>query len=248
MLGLLGGLSVATDLGTGAPLEESLKRAFVATRLARALGCDDAVVRDVIYTSLLQHLGCTAYAHESAGVWGDDIAAVRLAFLTDFTAPTDVWRTWVSGIAEATGASRPRVLGTTLTAGRRMDAEGMTATCEVALNAARQLGLSSSVQSSLFHTLAMWNGKGHPEVGGQTIPLSTRVMQVASVAVLFAHHAGVDVAIAQVRRRAGTYLDPELADVFLSRAREILGGLDDLDAHRCVLDSEPDPVLSLIHI
>lgn len=104
LLGLLGGLSAATDLGTGAPLEESLKRALVATRLARALGCEDAVVRDVIYTSLLQHLGCTAHAHESAAIWGDDIASVRLAFLTDFTAPMDVWRTWVSGIADATGA------------------------------------------------------------------------------------------------------------------------------------------------
>ena len=37
LLGLLGGLSLATDLGIGAPLEESLKRAVVAARLADAL-------------------------------------------------------------------------------------------------------------------------------------------------------------------------------------------------------------------
>ena len=70
MLGLLGGLSVVTDLGTGAPVEESLKRCLVATRLARALGCSDAEVSDVIYTSLLQHLGCTAFAHEGARIMG----------------------------------------------------------------------------------------------------------------------------------------------------------------------------------
>lgn len=243
MLGLLGGLSVATDLGTGAPLEESLRRALVAARLARVVGFEDTVVRDVVYTSLLQHLGCTAFAHESAAIWGDDIASVRLAFLTDFTSPRDVWRTWVAGVAEATGVPRPRVLGTTLTAGRKMDAQGMTATCEVARDASRQLGLPGSVQESLFHALTMWNGKGYPAVGGQEIPVSARVMQVASVAVLFTLHAGPDVAVAQVRRRAGTYLDPELADSFLTRAGELLDGLVDLDAYGCVLDAEPDPVL-----
>ena len=99
LLALLGGLSVATDMGTGAPLEESLKRCLVAQRLARATGCADSEVGDVVYASLLQHLGCTAYAHEAAQVWGDDIASVRLAFLTDFSAPTDVWRTWVAGLS-----------------------------------------------------------------------------------------------------------------------------------------------------
>jgi hypothetical protein len=80
LLGLLGGLSVVTDLGTGAPLEESLKRCVVATRLAESVGCTDNEMRDVIYASLLQHLGCTAYAQEGAQVWGDDIASTRLAF------------------------------------------------------------------------------------------------------------------------------------------------------------------------
>ena len=76
-------------------------------------GCTAAEVGDVVYTSLLQHLGCTAYAHEAAQVWGDDVASVRLAFLTDFAHPLDVWRTWVPGLAEATGRSRARVLATT---------------------------------------------------------------------------------------------------------------------------------------
>ena len=241
LLELLGGLSVATDPGTGAPPEESLKRALVATRLARAVGCDQAVISDVIYTSLLQHLGCTAYSHESAAVWGDDIAAVRLAFLTDFTAPAQVWRQWVPGVAEATGTSRLRVLSTTLTAGKRVDRDGSEATCEVARDASRQLGLPPSVQEGLFHSMTMWNGKGHPPAGGTAIPVSTRVMHVAAVAVLFALHADDDAAVAQVRHRAGGYLDPDLADAFGSHAQEMLDGLHDVDAYRAVLDSEPDP-------
>ena len=45
LLGLLGGLSLTTDLGTGAPMEESLERSLVATRLARSTGCTDDEVR-----------------------------------------------------------------------------------------------------------------------------------------------------------------------------------------------------------
>ena len=242
LLGLLGGLSLATDLGTGAPLEESLKRSVVAARLARVLGSDRIDAGEVIYTSLLQHLGCTAYAHETAQVWGDDVTLVRLAFMTDFTHQRDVWGTFVGGLAGSTGWSRPRVVATALTRGRQAEAAGPAATCEVARDASRLLGLPETVQTNLFHALSMWNGKGHPRVAGDAIPPATRVMHVASVAVLFALHAGTDEAVAQVRRRAGTYLDPVLADALADHAVELLADLDEIDAYTEVLDAEPDPV------
>jgi HD-GYP domain-containing protein (c-di-GMP phosphodiesterase class II)/DNA-binding CsgD family transcriptional regulator len=241
LLGLLAGLSLATDLGTGAPVEESLKRCLVATRLARALGCRDSEVADVMYTALLQHLGCTAYAHEGALLWGDDVVSTRLAFLTDFSAPTDVWRTFVSGVAASTQTPRRRVLATTLTTGRRAEPQAMAATCEVARDASRQLGLPPTVQDGLFHVLAMWNGKGVPPAAGEAIPLSSRIMNVAATAVLFASPAGPTAATAAVRLRAGSQLDPGLAAAFVEHAEELLEGLDDVDAYRAVLEAEPAP-------
>ncbi len=242
MLGLLGGLSVASDMGTGAPLEESLKRCVVATRLARTVGCADTELTDVVYTSLLQHLGCTAYSHEAAQVWGDDIASTHLAFLTDLEDPRDVWRTWIPGIAASTGTSRARALGTTLVSARSFGARGPAATCEVARDASRRLGLPESVQTNLFHALTMWNGKGYPRVAGEDIPWATRLMHVASTAILFCLHAGGDAAVSEVRRRSGSYLDPDLAAAFVSNADEVLGGIEDVDAYQDVLDAEPDPV------
>ena len=242
LLGLLGGLSLAMDLGTGAPLEESLKRAVVAARLARVMGSGDLDAADVIYTSLLQHLGCTAYAHEGAEVWGDDIAFVRVAFMTDSTRASDVWGTFAGGLSASTGWSRPRVLATALTKGRKGETAGPAATCEIARDASRLLGLPESVQTNLFHALTMWNGKGDPAVAGDAIPLATRVMHVASVAVLFTLHAGADEAVGQVRRRAGTYLDPAIAGVFLDHVDDLVSDLDEIDAYAEVLDAEPDPV------
>ncbi|HEX6246312.1 MAG TPA: HD domain-containing phosphohydrolase [Nocardioidaceae bacterium] len=242
LLGLLGGLSLATDLGTGAPLEESLKRCVVAARLAHAAGCDTSEIDDVVYTSLLQHLGCTAYSHETAEVWGDDVTFVRLAFQTDFADRRDVWRTWVGGLAASSGRPRARVVATALTAGRKGETEGPAATCEIASNASRGLGLPASVRTNLEHVLAAWNGKGTPAVAGEAIPTATRIVHVASTAVLFALHAGTAEAVDQVRRRAGTDLDPALVDLFVSQAQALLGDLADLDAYGAVLDAEPDPV------
>lgn len=245
LLGLLGGLSQATDLGTGAPLEESLKRCVVATRLARALHLDDAAVADVLYTSLLQHLGCTAYAHETAAVWGDDTRFVRVAFGTDFADRHDIWRTFVGGVAETTGWSRPRVLATAATRGRRGAVEAPVATCETARDASRALDMPESVQHSLFHGLAAWNGSGYPALSGEEIPLTTRVMHVASVAVMFATPTAPPVshdALGQVRRRAGTELDPTLVEAFCDHAGDLFGDLDELDPYEEALAGEPDPV------
>lgn len=242
LLGLLGGLALATDLGTGAPLEESLKRCVVAARVARLLGCDDADTADVVYTSLLQHLGCTAYSHETAAVWGDDIGFVRLAFLTDFADPRDLLRTFAGGLAESTGWSRPRVVATALTKGRRGMTDGPAATCEIARDASRRLGMPESVQTCLFHVLASWDGKGFPATSGEEIPLVTRVVHVASTAVMFSLQAGPEEAVAQVRKRAGTGLDPTIADAFVDHAAELLSDLDEMDAYEEALGCEPDPV------
>lgn len=239
LLGLLGGLSVTMDLGTGAPLEESLKRCVVATRLARSLGVGDEQVRDVVYTSLLEHLGCTAYSHELGRIFGHDVATIRAGFLSQPGNPGDLLRTFVPMVAEASGRSRARTLASALTAGRQVDAAGPVATCEVAALSAARLGLSGHVQQCLAHTTSMWDGSGHPAVGHDDIPLATRLMHVASVATTFTLLSGAQQAMVEVRRRAGTHLDPALVDLVRPG---LLDDLADLDAYEAVLDLEPDPV------
>ena len=242
MLELLGGLSLVTDIGTGSPLEESLKRCLVAGRLAKIIGCPDSEVSDVVYTALLQHLGCTAYAHEVARVWGDDIVTTRAMFLSSSGELADMWRVWVPEAASVTGRSKVRVLATTVVTARRTQAEGPPATCEVASGASRALGLPEPVQVGLSHMFAMWNGKGLPSTAGEAIPLTARIMQVAFTAVMFALHANTEVAVAEVRRRAGTQLDPSIAELLIQRADELLTDLDQIDAHQAVLDAEPTPL------
>ncbi|TDE89996.1 HD domain-containing protein [Occultella glacieicola] len=237
LLGVLGGLSGAMDLGSGAPLDASLIRCVLAGRLARVLGCGDEEVRTVLYTALLEHLGCTAAAPESVRAFGDDISLVRFNYLADMSRPLDVVRTLVPGVSAAAGRSR---IGTLLTVIRTAtDVMAPTATCEVARDAARRLGLPGDVDRSLASVTAMWDGRSAPAVAGAEIPLATRITHVADTAALFLGTAGVPAALEQVGARAGRQLDPDLAAALTP---DLLEGLDEVDPHRAVLDLEPDPV------
>lgn len=237
LLGLLGGLSAVTDLGAGAPMDESLRRCVVGARLARAAGCPDDTVRDVVYVSLLEHLGCFAPAYEATRAFGDDISVVRFGFLVDDTRPADLLRTFVPGVSAASGRSRLRTLAAALDVpGSRRAQE---ATCEVARQAAGRLGLGAPAATALAHVTALWNGRGVPPAAGADIPLASRVMHVAGAVVLFEGYAGRHAALEETRRRAGRQLDPEVVGLLTP---EVLEGLDDVDLHRTVLDLEPDPV------
>src|SRR4030081_1676068 len=62
---------------------EAARAALVAVELAIEVGAPDP--SDVYYTTLLQHIGCTAYAHEAAALLGgDEIAVKRAAMRTNF--------------------------------------------------------------------------------------------------------------------------------------------------------------------
>jgi hypothetical protein len=109
---LLAGLSMVADIGMGFEPGEAGRAVLVAMELCDLRGGDDP--SDVYYTTMLQHVGCTAYAHEAAAMLGgDEIAVKRAAMLTDFSSVRAVTRTYLPGLAPAAGfvtrcASRAR--------------------------------------------------------------------------------------------------------------------------------------------
>src|SRR4051794_11171418 len=91
----------------------------------------------------MQHVGCTAYAHEAAALLGGDDLAVKAAALrTDFTAPRDVVVTYLPDLAPgAAPLRRIRAAGVAVVRSRQIRTGYSRATCEVAARTAERVGL-----------------------------------------------------------------------------------------------------------
>ena len=70
---IVGALSLATDLGTGQPLEHALRTAVLAVCLGELADASHEELVDTYYAALLHSAGCTSDGHEAAQLYGDDI-------------------------------------------------------------------------------------------------------------------------------------------------------------------------------
>jgi hypothetical protein len=156
---LLAALSVATDLGMGQEPEKAVRGCLVATDLARAMGLPDADVRDVFYTTLLQHVGCTAPAHETAYLLGDDLAVAPLAERTDVASRRETLAL-LAAAGRGTGVHRARHLARMVVAGKDGGRRIARAACEVGALMAVRLRLGAGVRMGLLHSMERWDGRG----------------------------------------------------------------------------------------
>jgi len=82
---VVGALSIATDLGTGQPLEHALRTAVLAVRLGELAGASAQELADTYYVALLHASGCTSNGHEATQLYGDDIDHRAAFYLIDTT-------------------------------------------------------------------------------------------------------------------------------------------------------------------
>lgn len=238
---LLAALSVATDLGMGQEPEKAVRSCLVATALARAMDLPERDVQDVYYSTLLHHLGCTAPAHEITDMFGDDLTTLSQAERTDPHVPREALAL-LARAGRGTGVRRLRHLARTVTAGPEGNRPLLQAVCEVGTRLADRLGLGPGVQQALLHATEMWDGKeGAHGLSGDAIALPARFSAVATQAVIFDRLGGPGTACEMVRRRAGGWLDPAVAETFLRVGPDVLRSLTDADVWVEVTAAEPDP-------
>ncbi len=236
---LVAGLSLATDLGTGFPLEHALRSCLLALWLGRASGLDDELLQEVFYVALLKYLGCTVTSHVSAQAFGDELGMGKWFATTDLGDPSEV----MAALSENVGAGLPDAEHQALLA-RAMDSAALVAEnpvqhCEVGRLLAIELGLPANVASALGQAFARWNGTGVPGVSGHDVMLSMRIALLTEEAERFARARGPKAAVEMVRHRSGQAYDPDLVEAFAAGAEDVLGGLDAVDCWSAVLDAEP---------
>jgi HD-GYP domain-containing protein (c-di-GMP phosphodiesterase class II) len=239
---VIGALSLATDLGTGQPLEHALRSAVLAVRLGELAGVSAKELADTYYVALLHASGCTSNGHEAIQVYDDDIAHRAAFFLIDSTNPAEVLAFYRTNI----GAGRPPEIREALiqdaiaNAGPRAR-EGFATMCEVAQRFAGWLELGVNVQAALEYVFARWDGRGFPNVQGDAIPMSMRLLHVARDISLFLSAAGPDEARSVLERRTGAAYEPPLAEVALRNFDELLSELDEARMWEQALEIEPFP-------
>ena len=100
---IVGAVSLATDLGTGQPLEHTLRTAILAVRLGELAGVPAPELIDAYYVALLHSFGCTSDGPEATELYGDDIAPRAAFALVDSGNPEEVG----AFLAAWVGAGRP---------------------------------------------------------------------------------------------------------------------------------------------
>ena len=220
-----------------------MRTCLLAVRLARELGHGEDDAGDTYYAALLQHVGCTASAHELSLAFGDEIALNRAGARTDFSKPVETFSTFIPELTAGLPlVTRVRLTAAVLVRGKRLGDYAQHANCEVASATARRLGLPDRVERALHQMFEWWNGKGEPSrLHAEEIDLSARIVQVASHGVLFGDIGGAALSAASVRQRSGSYLDPAIAEAFATRSAEFLDELEDVDVLEAVLEAEPEP-------
>lgn len=239
-------LSLATDLGTGQPLEHGLRTCWLSLRTAEEMGLDAPTRSCVYYTALLRFVGCTSDATDTAELAGGDDLAFNAAMAPMLMArPGESMRYFVRHLAAELPMHRRLGRVVQALADPAGSSRSLAQHCEVAARLAARLGLGDSVTWSLAHAYERWDGKGDPAgLAGEEVPVAVRIVTVARDAVLWARLAGWECAADVLARRRGHGYDPAVVDAVRAGAQRWLTEMTD-DGCAAVLAAEPEPVATI---
>lgn len=236
---LLGGLSLATDLVAGLPLETAMRTAVVASRVAAELGADETTRRVAYYAAVLRFVGCSAFAPEWASVaGGDDMGILGVLNPVDARRPIDA----LAGTARKYGLRAAARLAAAPDRARRSAA----AHCELASRLAAMLGLDPGVETALAQAYERFDGAGAPHgLRGDAISRAARILHVAFRCEVQRAVGGRDAALAALRERRGRELDPEIGSALVKIAEDLFPSMAGPSVWDAFLAAEPAPSVRL---
>lgn len=239
-------LSLATDLGTGQPMEHGLRTCWLSLGVSEALGLDAETRSCVYYVALLRFLGCTSDAAETAVLAGGDDVAFNAVMAPMLLARSgESMRYFIRHLGEELPLHRRVGLISRALSDPGMERRSLSGHCEVASLLASRLGMSQSVCDALAHAYERWDGKGYPAgLAGEDVPVAVRIVAVARDAELWSRQSGWPAAASVLTRRRDHSCDPAVVDALVENGEGWLADVAD-DPCAAVLDAEPSPVRTI---
>lgn len=240
---VLGALSYALDLTEGQPPGHCLRCGWIGMQIGFQLGLGSLALSDLYYTLLLKDAGCSSNAARLWQLYGGDERVTKHDYKTvdsQSVAQLGLFVLRHAGAGEALRARVARVLDLARN-GEQLATELIATRCERGADIVRRFGFSERVAAGVFSLDEHWNGKGRPQgLRGQRIPLGARIALLAQVVDVFNTVGGPIAALAEARRRSGTWFDPRVVEAFAvaARADTFWGALADpaLDARVAALE------------
>lgn len=240
-------ISLATDLGTGQPLEHAWRTCLLAQELAQRSGVAADRLSDVYYLALLRFVGCTADSSPTARqVGGDDIGFVAHMAPALMGSRGEQLRALVQGTARGETSVNGLLTRARMVADLHGAERAIRSHCEAAQLLSVRLGVGAGVTDALGHAFERWDGRGIPgEVSEAAVPAPVRVVVVARDLDLWITHAGLDTALEVLARRAGHAYDPAVVAAFTADPNAVLAAVTTEDTWQAVIDAEPRPPLEV---
>lgn len=236
---VLAALSLTTDLATGMPFEKGLAVCLVADAVAQQLGLDETDRRVVFHAALLGAVGCTSRATENAESFADDIAFQQVYHILD-PGDSQVFSTQMNSFGQWAPHEQGAVRDRFLAVAAHGAPAAVRSVCEVSRALGPRLGLPEAAIRALTEVKERWDGLGAPDrVRGEELSLAGRILHLAEQAVLAIRGRDRNAAMAELRRRAGGHLDPDLVAVVAADPDSVWGVLDQPDLLSAVVAAEP---------
>ena len=199
------------------------RRVLVAARLAESCELPLRDTADSYWVAMLRSVGCTGFAHETARTFTPDDREMRATMLDkDLADKRDMLRRVVNSARPHGTRQMVRAVAALPAAAKGGQAISQ---CDAGVGLARGLGLPAGVVAAMDDIEERWDGKGQTQgKRGAEIARAARVATVAWIAVLAVERGATDCGMAEIARRSGGQLDPDMAATFIARATAIMPG------------------------
>lgn len=240
---LVGALSLALDLTEGQPVGHALRCCWIGIHIGTQLGLTEAELSDLYYTLLLKDVGCSSNAARVCQLFLTDDREFKRGFKqVDSTLPDQLKFLLSHAGLKVSVAERFRLIVRNAVNAGDVARELIDTRCHQGADIARQMRFSEAVANGILDLDEHWNGKGQPTgLAGDSISLFARIALLSQVVDVF--HAVTDrkATLVKVRRRSGSWFDPELVRTLLHVAQEeaFWTGLESPDIRNLVINLEP---------